>query len=305
MGLIYPRARAGWQGLAALNKIIIAALVCGLAVLASGLTVRHHTTEHWPAPKFSFEQMLRGFAAIGEYNAQRLSLDVRAKSYRAEGPYMGYAYTNYFSNSNAVRMDEDDFPKMAYGDGFYYNPVTLAQLALSEYSRDGGPTPMFLKTVNRLLQMQDSRGAFLYDFPFVKYLTGEDYAPGWSSGMAQGQALSALARAYHLTRDKRYLDAGNAALAFIKSPYSAGGPLATMAALDHSLGNYPFVMEYPQDPPAYTLNGFMFAVLGLYDWYALTGSDDAKQLFDGTLQTLIRILPYYDIGGFSAYDLGC
>jgi hypothetical protein len=47
----------------------------------------------------------------------------------------------------------------------------------------------------------------------------------------------------------------------------------------------------------------MFAVQGLYDWYFLANSVEAKVLFDGALQTLIHILPYYDLGTFSAYDL--
>lgn len=208
------------------------------------------------------------------------------------------------TKTETIRLDDQGLPLVRYGEEFFYNPVTLAQRALAEFSRDGGPTPLAIVAVDKLLELQDDRGAFLYDFPFLKYAHGQFYEPGWSSGMAQGQALSALARAYELTGDAKYLAAGEAALQFIEVPRADGGPLTNMADLDPALPtDLPFIMEYPADPTVYTLNGFMFAMLGLYDWAQIAGSEEAGSLFDDTLATLELLLPYYDLETFSSYDL--
>lgn len=247
-----------------------------------------------------------GAAKAKEFAEHKLRPNELAKSYRADGPYYGYAKTRYFKTGGRVQVDEEGFPKIKYGDKYYYNPVTLAQQALAEYSRDGGPTPKFLLAVDKLLTLQDERGAFLYPFKFRKYAHGEDYEPGWSSGMAQGQALSALARAWHLTRDERYLAAGKASLAFMQVIREQGGPSTTLAELDPLLSDHPFVMEYPATPAVYTLNGFMFAIQGVYDWSVLAdpkSGGEAKKFFDQLIETLTIVLPYYDLGTFSSYDL--
>ncbi len=78
-----------------------------------------------------------------------------------------------------------------------------------------------------------------------------------------------------------------------------------MAALDPSLDGYTILEEYPCTPPTYTLNGYMFTLIGLYDWSqtGAEGADRAKELFDEGIRTLEKILPYYDLDGFTCYDL--
>ena len=36
--------------------------------------------------------------------------------------------------------------------------------------------------------------------------------------------------------------------------------------------------EYPGSPPDHTLNGFIFALYGVYDYYVITRSDAASRL---------------------------
>lgn len=61
--------------------------------------------------------------------------------------------------------------------------------------------------------------------------------------------------------------------------------------------------------PNFTLNGFGFIILGLYDWCHLESASDlpsrrsACELFECSAYTFEKILPYYDIGGFSSYDM--
>lgn len=49
----------------------------------------------------------------------------------------------------------------------------------------------------------------------------------------------------------------------------------------------------------------MHALLGQYDWSHVPALEQAEagSTFTRGMQTLKRILPYYDVGGFSAYDM--
>lgn len=225
-----------------------------------------------------------------------------AKSYNPTGSYLGYK-PQPAADGERVRFDKDGLPTRKYGDTFHYNPVTIAQYALQAYGGADGPTPQFPVAVNKLLSMQSPDGSFRYDFPFARYTTGEVYQPGWTSGMAQGQAMSVLARAYSKTGDQKLLEAGNRALNFMMLPFEQGGTATTLAHFPPERSNAPFIMEYPQDPPVYTLNGYMFSILGLYDWALITGSGEARRHAEEAIKTLKILLPYYDLGVVSAYDL--
>lgn len=53
------------------------------------------------------------------------------------------------------------------------------------------------------------------------------------------------------------------------------------------------------------MNGYMFILIGIYDW-SQTPDVDAKTAaayFNRGMITLKRILPYYDIGGISSYEM--
>lgn len=84
--------------------------------------------------------------------------------------------------------------------------------------------------------------------------------------------------------------------------------MTTMADLDPSLDGYVFFEEYVSTPSNYVLNGYMFALFGLYDWSKVEagdhGQDRAADYFERGIETLTHVLPYYDIGGISSYDLG-
>lgn len=202
---------------------------------------------------------------------------------------------------------------MRYGGAFHYNPVTLAQYALTMHGRytrgDHDALNSFLNASRKLLELQEQDGAFRYQFPYRYYLTGELLRPGWISGMAQGQAMSVFARAYLTTKDRQYLSAGNRALDFLLKPIQEGGPRSTLRDFDSNLSHLLFFEEYVSTPNNYTLNGYMFALLGLYDWSEIQRTrygnvNQASRYFQKGIKTLNVLLPYYDIDGFTAYDLG-
>ncbi len=65
-----------------------------------------------------------------------------------------------------------------------------------------------------------------------------------------------------------------------------------------------FGIQYPSlQAPPHVLNGFIFALFGLYDFYKLTHSEVALDLFNEGIETLKANLKRYDLGYWSRYDL--
>ncbi|XP_049866763.1 D-glucuronyl C5-epimerase B isoform X2 [Pectinophora gossypiella] len=124
--------------------------------------------------------------------------------------------------------------------------------------------------------------------------------PGWHSAMSQGHAISVLARAYHRSGDSAYLRAAKKALYLLDVPSHAGGVKAMW------MDKYVWYEEYPTKPPLFVLNGFIYTLLGLYDLHIIEGENSislAKKMFDDGMTSLKTLLPLFDTGSGSFYDL--
>lgn len=199
---------------------------------------------------------------------------------------------------------------MSRGDagGTYYQPLTVARVVINTAitAMNRQEPALYARAVDsadKLVEIMGPDGAFRYDEPHSIHYWGV-LKPGWTSSMTQGTALSALARAYHLTCDKKYLEAGERALSFLLTPIEQGGTATTLCHLHPSLSDYHWYEEYPNpNKPGYTLNGYMYTLLGLYDWAEVADSARARTAFNEGIRTLIRVLPLYNRGGMSSYDL--
>ncbi len=60
---------------------------------------------------------------------------------------------------------------------------------------------------------------------------------------------------------------------------------------------------YKGEPKPKTLNGFIFALIGIHEYYRITKDDDALYLFNRGLDELKRHLDDYDTGSYTVYDL--
>jgi len=267
--------------------------------------------EHWPEVKREpeYQQLIR--ETFAKYkNKERLQYKRYLQSYHSLGDYLNWGEWKVYKESRTLKFDDKGIPTIKYGERFYYNPVTIAQYALKSHGlliKGKISSELFFHSVDKLLELQAPNGAFLYPFAFSYHI--QPLQPGWVSGMAQGQVLSVFARAFHLKKDRRYLHAGNQALSFLVIPITKGGTKDTLAHLDPSLKQYLFFEEYPLSPPTYTLNGFQFTLLGLYDWWKVTQSANphhaqiAGEQFKNGMKTLKGLMKYYDIGGYTTYDL--
>lgn len=204
-----------------------------------------------------------------------------------------------------AHLDENGIPMLDYHGaiGTQYNPIAIAQYGLGNYNlyqRSGGEgnrakfqlTADWLK--ENLVENQFGVPVWMHYFDF-EYQEGLR-AP-WYSGLAQGQGISVLVRAYQLTQNEEYLQAAEKAFNSFLVTVPEGG------VIDRDKDGNLWIEEYIVASPTHVLNGFIWALWGVYDYYLLKKSETAKGIIDLALETLLRNLPRYDTGYWSLYDL--
>jgi hypothetical protein len=182
------------------------------------------------------------------------------------------------------------------------HPVAQAQYGLdllNSYRRthDGWYLSYAARQGKRLVDTHvESRGAWWYpypfDFPLGSNLNMTMRRP-WYSAMAQGQVLSLFVRLHQATGNSYWKIAADKTFLSLRLGYAAGVPWVT-----HRDGAGRLWMEeYPGPTPATSsrvLNGHLFTVYGLWDYWYLTRSAPAASLFDQSARTTHR----YVLSGF-------
>jgi heparosan-N-sulfate-glucuronate 5-epimerase len=201
-------------------------------------------------------------------------------------------------------FDEQGIPLLNYygNRGIQHNPAATAQYALGLLEKywatgDENYRQRFFCQVDWLVDnlkiRRDGVGVWEYQFGLAEY---NGLNPPWISALAQGQGISVLVRASLLTRNRIYLDKATAAFKPFLLPISAGGLQAMKVG-------HLFFEEAPSTPPSCILDGFLFSIFGVYDYYLATGDQQAALLYDQAIETVEACLPLYDMGFWSRADL--
>jgi hypothetical protein len=130
--------------------------------------------------------------------------------------------------------------------------------------------------------------AWEYMFPF------DGGAPPWTSGLSQGTALQVLARAWSRFKEPADLTAAQQALGIFQTAPPQGVRVKTPAGAMYA--------EYTYAPSDRILNGFIQAVVGLYDYTSITKDPVGLALFEAGDAEARAIVPLYDTGAWSMYD---
>ena len=201
-------------------------------------------------------------------------------------------------------FDASGIPQLDYHGhiGLQYNPIAIAQYGLGNYNlwrqtADPARHAKFLLTADWLCSHLElnSHGLAVWNHHFDWEYRDTLKSP-WYSGLAQGQGISLLVRAYKESGDPRYLDAARRAFASFQHPIDKGG----VAFTDES-GDLWFE-EYIVSPPTHILNGFIWSLWGVYDYFLATGDSAAQELFSRGVRTLLHNLDRYDLGFWSLYE---
>ncbi|MGO9488153.1 MAG: D-glucuronyl C5-epimerase family protein [Solirubrobacteraceae bacterium] len=118
--------------------------------------------------------------------------------------------------------------------------------------------------------------------------------PPWTSGLSQGTALQVLARAWSHFKEPAYLTAAQQALGIFEQPPPQGVRVAGGGGSRYA--------EYTYAPSDRILNGFIQAVVGLYDYTAITKDPLGLKLFEEGDAVARAEVPRYDTGYWSLYD---
>jgi len=178
------------------------------------------------------------------------------------------------------------------------NPVTVVQLALGGLQlRDPAQLPLVAAAVEWLERTADDRGLLAYRFPMPHTFPLE--AP-WYSSLAQGEAGSLLVRAAQVLGRGELFDLADLV---VEPLLGTEPPLVSLTA------EGPVLEEYPTDPPAHVLNGWITSLFGLYDVAhaprdATAPARKAGEAFEaGTATLAARLHLYRTPFGWSRYDL--
>ncbi len=129
--------------------------------------------------------------------------------------------------------------------------------------------------------------AWEYDFRF------DGGSPQWVSAMTQGTAIEALVNAATLLHDGTYLTDAHEALGIFNAPPPAG--------IEQSVQGGSWYLIYSFAPHDYVINGFIQALIGLYD-LAYAGDPAAQQAFERGNAAAELAMPSFNTGAWSMYD---
>lgn len=201
-------------------------------------------------------------------------------------------------------FDENGIVQFDYGGsiGTQYNPATIAQYALANYNfflKTGqlDYKDQFLKQAEYLIHNFDEKGQDSIGYPYHFDYSSYELKSPWYSALAQGQIISVLTRVFYMQGDARALAIIRGTKNFLVTPTDQGG------LLTHTPEGYVWLEEFPTEQPSLVLNGFVFAIFGLYDYLNIFPDDQkTKDLYNECLISLKESMQFYDTGSWVKYQ---
>lgn len=218
----------------------------------------------------------------------------------------GEYYMTFSSKADyKAHLDDRGIPLLDYQGalGPQYNPIAVAQFGLGNYNcfirtGDQRRENHFLRVAEWLVQHleQNAAGQWVWNHHFDWDYRDRLRAP-WYSALAQGQGISVLVRAHAYTGVRDFLVAAQRAFEPLLLPVQSGGVQFRDELQDV------WLEEYIVTPPTHILNGFLWALWGVHDYWLHTRDPRAQELFAKCVSTIKRNLPRYDCGFWSLYEL--
>lgn len=248
-------------------------------------------------------QNVKDFSVWGfpEYEDQVFKTSFLTESLRnnsTKDDFKGY----FFASSRDWKDIENGFydkdgVAIRRADSIHF-PTLIIRTALTSYykweeSKDPKALAMFKSQVHWLSEnFYECDGKYGF-WVFTNYSEAYKLKPGWTSAMSQGMGIGVCLMAYKVTNDERYLKIADMALKGFFVPVDNGG-------FKRLWNGGLWFEEYPTEEASLTLNGFIFGIAGLYNFYQNTGSPQTKELFDESVETLYNNLDSFR-GTFTSY----
>ena len=202
-------------------------------------------------------------------------------------------------------FDSEGVPMLRYGGavGTQYNPIAVAQYGLAQYNRfvETGADDYkdnFLRQAEWLASSLESNS---FDVPVWQHHFDWEYRSGlkapWRSGLAQGSAISCLSRAAALTGRPAFEEALRQGFTAFLKDVTEGG------VTHHGACGEVRIEEYIVDPPSHILNGALWTLFGVWDYFLHVKDPVSEAFFQRCVETLKADLKRYDIGWWSTYEI--
>ena len=221
-----------------------------------------------------------------------------AQIFRQNDPHAGY-YLDLRSKAADTGSPEAALAllRRLTADRTKSNPVTVAQLGLAASQLGNAWRDVHAAASTWLVEEMDAKGHLPYLFAMPHTYRLE---PPWVSAMAQGEAASLLIRSAKTFDEPEFR---------VKAVQAAAPLLQPDSPVVSATAEGPILEEYPTDPPAHVLNGWISALWGLYD----VAADMRRQAGDGEpyetafrsgAACLVSRLPTYALSRhWSRYDV--
>ena len=225
-----------------------------------------------------------------------LPLDIVEEAAQPE-THRYYIHSNTLFHDHLTHDENGVTVRVYRAQGRQYNPVFIAWWALMSLERyHRGSHADHLKSfhaqIHWLRENAVTRpdGTTVWPYHF-------DWQEGrcllkapWISAMSQGLGISALVRAFRLTRDDGLLSLCEQSSRVFERSIEDGGVRTRQ-------GTHVLYEEYPGYPLARVLDGFLFSLLGLYDLAQALRSSRIQQLFEEGIDGLKFKLADWDYRG--------
>lgn len=139
----------------------------------------------------------------------------------------------------------------------------------------------------------DSQLSFIFDENFTKF----DLSGKYLSAIVQGKAASLFIRCYKNINDSSWLKWAKKSLNHSKLSVAQGG-----IRQDLPLGMH-WMEEYPSSKPTMVLNGYLFWLIGLAEYCAISNDLEYLEIFEIELRSAVNWLPFFKVDGGLLYSM--
>jgi hypothetical protein len=184
------------------------------------------------------------------------------------------------------------------GEGLQLHPLSTFKKANHMYGDCNSGSPSCDEAGLRLLLDEMTELAVRRSRKFIAWEYAFHFgggSPPWISGLSQGTALQAYARAGTLLQEPRYVEAARAGL----GAFEARPPRGVRTRGPRGGVHY---LEYSFAPRLFIFNGFLQALIGLHDFGKLTGEARSTALFQQAEPEARAEVPLSDVGDWSLYS---
>jgi hypothetical protein len=256
--------------------------------------------------RLDFNTPTKGFDMLDSCNGQEYVSDTFEINIleNAQLPY----FSDRTNTPTRPLFDESYVPIHVYKERESYHPLYIAQYGIQmievykNTKRDSLLTILnsIALKLEELSIVKDSAIFYPYTFDFPLHdIEDETMVAPWYSGMCQGQVLSFYCRLFEITADTSYINKADSTFnSFLM--LKGQGHVPWVSCVD-SKGNL-WLEEYPRDVPALTLNGKIFAIYGVYDYYRFRENKTVLNVLQASLTTVKRnIFKYRNDNDLSWY----